>query len=567
MRTVLMSMLVASAALADLPSADVEHVLLDPAGRGSLEVGNGQTFKQLEFRVGASMFFTHDQIRTATTIPLSNRIGVQIFGAIGVTDWLELGLNVPVLAYQDGATTLSSAGLANPWVHAKFGLLGATKPVSLGIDLGVGIPVGSSSALGNGGFEFAPKVQVGKVFTDFQLGAEVGLLYRPTVDFGVNEKLGSQIWLAGMVTSVNTSGPRGEFTLRVTAPLTGSAPGVEGLLGLRWPVGPVEIFGAAGPGFGGLPGNESIRAYLGLAFGNAPMTQPACVEGRDYVIADCPELDRDGDGVKNGVDRAPLDAEDKDGFQDEDGVPDPDNDNDGVLDVDDKCPNVAGPRENHGCPDVDTDKDGIVDRLDKCPNEPEDKDGFQDEDGCPDLDNDHDGIPDTVDACPNQAGIAQEKGCPAKDTDGDGVFDFEDNCPTEKGTKENSGCPAAQKQLVVITKDKLQILDKVFFDNGRATIQKRSNGLLDNVAQVLAAHAEIPLVQVEGYTDDVGKPETNRKLSQERADAVKTYLVKKGIAEQRLRAIGFGAEKPAEPNTTPAGREANRRVEFNLAKP
>ena len=77
-------------------------------------------------------------------------------------------------------------------------------------------------------------------------------------------------------------------------------------------------------------------------------------------------------------------------------------------------------------------------------------------------------------------------------------------------------------------------------------------------------HPEISLVQVEGHTDNVGQPEKNKKLSQDRADSVKAYLVKKGVADARLKAVGFGQEKPAESNDTPAGRDNNRRVEFNL---
>ena len=133
--------------------------------------------------------------------------------------------------------------------------------------------------------------------------------------------------------------------------------------------------------------------------------------------------------------------------------------------------------------------------------------------------------------------------------------------------KDNFGCPAAKKQLVVLTAEKLKILDKVYFDTGRASIQKRSFALLDNVAQVLVVHPEIPLVQIEGHTDNTGVAEKNRKLSQERADAVKSYLAKKGVADGRLRAVGFGQDKPAESNETPAGRDNNRRVEFNLVMP
>jgi outer membrane protein OmpA-like peptidoglycan-associated protein len=564
------ALLVATSVLAeDVPGADVEQQWLDPAGRGSLMVGNGLTLKSLEFRVGAAAFYTHGNLRVGGLGLLSNRLGFQVFGAVGVTDWLEVGALMPVFAYQEGALpSLATAGLGNPWLYAKVNLLDDTHGVQAAAGIGLGLPVGTGVAFGNGGLEVAPRLQVGKVYDAWQWGAELGFLYRPVTDYtpisgGLTDKVGSQVWLSGMVTSVSTSGPRGEVTVRLHAPLTGGSVGVESLLGVRWQVGDVELFAQAGPSFFGAPSTPDVRVYAGAAFGNTPMTQPPCVEGKPYALANCPDLDRDGDGVKNALDRAPLDAEDKDGFQDDDGVPDPDNDGDGVADADDHCRDVSGPVANHGCPDTDADKDGVVDRLDKCPTAAEDKDGFEDEDGCPDPDNDADGIADAKDACPREAGIAQEHGCPAKDSDGDAVFDFEDNCPTEKGEKANAGCPVAQKQLVVIEGAKLKILDKVYFDAGKASIQKRSNTLLDNVAQVLAAHTDFS-VQVEGYTDSSGVAETNKKLSQDRADAVKAYLVKKGIADSRLKAVGFGPERPADTNDTPAGRENNRRVEFNL---
>ncbi len=574
------AVVMASVAMAQVsPAADLEQVWLDPAGRGSLLVGNGQTLPGMTYRAGVSAFYTYGNLQsqqgTATAVMLRDRLGFQVFGAVGILDWLEVSANVPVFVAQQGTSALNvaSAGLGNPWLHGKVMLLDGHKPVSLAIDVGLGIPVGTAAAQGNGGFEVAPRVQLGKVFDAWQFGAELGVLYRATVDFAAvtgstGDRVGSQLWLGAMVAGVNTEGPRGEFSLRVFAPLTGAGrPGIEGLVGVRWPTGPVELYTAAGPGFFGESTTPSLRAYLGAAFANVPLTQPPCVEGQPYEVSDCAELDRDGDGVKNGKDRAPLEAEDKDGFQDEDGAPDLDNDGDGVNDTADQCRDVAGPAANHGCPDADADHDGIVDRLDACPAAAEDKDDFEDADGCPELDNDRDGFADGADACPLVAGIAQEHGCPAKDSDGDSVFDHEDNCPSEAGVKDNFGCPAAKKQLVVLTAEKLKILDKVYFDTGRASIQKRSFALLDNVAQVLVVHPEIPLVQIEGHTDNTGVAEKNRKLSQERADAVKSYLAKKGVADGRLRAVGFGQDKPAESNETPAGRDNNRRVEFNLVMP
>jgi OmpA-OmpF porin, OOP family len=132
--------------------------------------------------------------------------------------------------------------------------------------------------------------------------------------------------------------------------------------------------------------------------------------------------DRDHDGIIDALDRCPDEPEDKDGFQDED-----------------------------GCPDEDNDNDGIPDAVDKCPNAPEDFDGFQDEDGCPELDNDHDGIPDFNDACPNEPEDGKGKrpfdGCPStsEDNDGDGIPDVKDQCPDEPedkdGFQDEDGCP------------------------------------------------------------------------------------------------------------------------------
>ena len=130
--------------------------------------------------------------------------------------------------------------------------------------------------------------------------------------------------------------------------------------------------------------------------------------------------DTDNDGVYDDIDGCPYEEEDFDGFEDEDGCPDPDNDNDGILDDDDLCQNISedldGYMDDDGCPDPDNDGDGIEDRVDPCPNNAEDFDGFEDDDGCPDADNDGDGILDENDECVDSAevfnGYMDEDGCP-----------------------------------------------------------------------------------------------------------------------------------------------------------
>ena len=117
---------------------------------------------------------------------------------------------------------------------------------------------------------------------------------------------------------------------------------------------------------------------------------------------------------------------------------------------------------------------------------------------------------------------------------------------------------------VVLERTRIAILDKVFFAFNKATILPESFQLLDDVAAVIAAHPEVGRVQVEGHTDDKGNDAYNLKLSQSRADAVKLYLVNRGIPAERLVAVGFGETRPIETNQTEDGRSANRRVEFNL---
>jgi OOP family OmpA-OmpF porin len=229
--------------------------------------------------------------------------------------------------------------------------------------------------------------------------------------------------------------------------------------------------------------------------------------------------DADGDGILD-ADKCPNEAEDMDGFQDEDGCPDPDNDN-----------------------------DGIADAADKCAAEPEDKDNFQDDDGCPDPDNDNDGVPDAADKCADQAETRNG-------------FEDEDGCADE--------IPAAlQKSVGVVT--------GVTFKVNSADLLPASNKALDALAATLA---QFPGVKVEigAHTDDQplkagGAFADNDALSQARAESVKAYLVKKGVAEDQIVAKGYGATKPAQDPTDlkggklAAARKANQRVELQIVMP
>ena len=126
--------------------------------------------------------------------------------------------------------------------------------------------------------------------------------------------------------------------------------------------------------------------------------------------------------------------------------------------------------------------------------------------------------------------------------------------------------PPPGPDRVVLTASSIQIQDKVQFATGKAEILPASFGLLDEVAKVFLDNEQIEQVQVEGHTDSTGTAGINRKLSQQRAEAVLKYLAAKGVGKRRMVAKGFGPDKPIADNADETGREQNRRVEFNILK-
>lgn len=234
--------------------------------------------------------------------------------------------------------------------------------------------------------------------------------------------------------------------------------------------------------------------------------------------------------------------------------PPKDRDGDGVLDVDDKCPDVKGLASLQGCPD--RDGDGITDADDKCP----DVAGLARYQGCPIPDTDKDGINDEVDKCPTVPGLARYQGCPIPDTDGDGVNDEEDKCINEKGPASNFGCPVISEEII---KRVNRAAQNIFFETAKSKLLAKSFPKLNEVVTILNENPSYK-VQIDGHTDSQGKDEYNQTLSEERAASVKAYLVSKGIDEGRISSTGYGETKPVADNKTAAGRAKNRRVEMTL---
>jgi OmpA-OmpF porin, OOP family len=258
--------------------------------------------------------------------------------------------------------------------------------------------------------------------------------------------------------------------------------------------------------------------------------------------------DTDGDGIYDKDDACPEVA----GLKQFNGCPD--TDGDGIIDGNDACPDVFGLAALNGCPD--TDGDGIADKDDACP----DVFGLAALKGCPDADGD--GITDKDDKCPTVAGPKENAGCPWPDTDGDGVLDKDDKCPTVKGTVANKGCPEVTAEVI---KQLNEYGKTILFDSGKSTFKKQSYTVLQSITDILKEYPNSNFM-IEGHTDSDGSNALNQTLSENRAAAVKNYLIENGIATDRLKSTGFGETKPIDTNKTAKGKANNRRVEVSLIK-
>jgi len=169
----------------------------------------------------------------------------------------------------------------------------------------------------------------------------------------------------------------------------------------------------------------------------------------------------------------------------------------------------------------------------------------------------------------DQQKYAEEMG----DTDGDGVANKFDKCPgTTSGTVvDGSGCPlktptAVVRERVIVTEADRKVVDEAIrnleFDLGKATIRSKSFATLDRVADLLVQKNFS--LKLAGHTDNTGSMALNLRLSKDRAEAVKAYLVSKGANASRIEATGYGPNQPIASNSTADGRQKNRRVEFSL---
>ena len=378
----------------------------------------------------------------------------EVSGAYGVRKNLQVGVSLPLVFSMSGqgldpntamagADGLQVSGIGDLRAEAKFHFYDSG-PFALAATGGLTIP----TSFGAGGNEFIgdnlPTVRghVAAQWTNkdgkLTFGANAGVIFRkPRTIY--SSKVGQQL----------TYGAAGAFHVNNRVELIGEIFGRSALTALDLSASPLE-------GVGGVR-VKATKTLSVLAGGGAGLVQGIGSPGvrAFFSVGWAPDYrDTDHDGIRNDKDKCPIEAEDKDGFQDDDGCPDLDNDGDMRLDSEDKCPNekedIDGFEDDDGCPEKDNDKDGIDDTDDRCPNDAED--GLQPypHDGCPGSkrDSDDDGVSDADDKCPDDVedkdGFEDWDGCPDPDNDGDGINDEDDKCPlcsAASGDADGDGCP------------------------------------------------------------------------------------------------------------------------------
>jgi outer membrane protein OmpA-like peptidoglycan-associated protein len=401
-----------------------------------------------------------------------------------------------------------------------------------------------------------------------------------------NVLLGSRSWAYGKLGVATTRYSKDPCVARV---ICGKAYPV--ILGLGFRLGLTPLLLLRGEGIADFSKTNTAAIPPDTPARKVSFTNLGVNLGVSFMLGSKPIPDSDHDGVLNNRDRC---ADTPEGAQvDASGCP-ADSDNDGVANGVDRCPNTAigATVDASGCP-RDTDNDNIADGVDKCPDTPQGV--LVDARGCP-KDSDGDTIPDGLDRCSDtpKGATVDALGCPG-DEDSDGVLDGLDRCPRTPigATVNSSGCVAGQSpgrspsssapppsnnagppravQAPPRTSDlapagAASVIEGVTFEPGSARLQSGAYVALDSIATMLLATPNVK-VEIGGHTDEARNAADNMNLSTLRAEAVRNYLVAKGVPFQQMVARGYGATMPRTQDTTPRGRLANRRIEIRALPP
>jgi outer membrane protein OmpA-like peptidoglycan-associated protein len=503
------------------PAPQVEGSVLSLYGARSIKPGG----------FSVSLFGSYASVPLDVKDPDGEQVGtlvdsvstVQLLGAVGLFERVDLGVAIALHHTSEGSdfgdprldvASLQASKLAFGDIRVAPRVSIVEHAGSSGIDLALVLPMwlptGNDASYAGEPFRIEPRLALDYHSDAAVIVLNAGYMARskqPLVNTEADDQI--KLGLGGDVRIAGGFGVLAELDTRLNV-LAGDFGDEdidsELLAGLRYKAGGFRAQLGAGPGISHAITSPEYRVFAGLSYSHEPEERAESAPPPAPV-----DRDSDGDGVPDAVDRCADQAEDTDGFQDED-----------------------------GCPDADNDGDGVADAADNCNGQAEDKDGFQDEDGCPDADNDGDGIADASDRCPLEAGSTDSSGCPAP----------------------AAPPPAAQPAAP----EPVELTQVIRFDKNRSVISGSYSGTLDEIAKLLKEHPEVEVVAVEGHADDRGSPELNDKLSSARAESVRAALVTRGIAKKRLTARGFGTTRPVAGNDTDDSRAQNRRVELRIEK-
>lgn len=556
--------LAATLALPSIASAQTGFALnrFDPSERGSewLALDSLDLRGNLRPAIGVVGDWAHkpllivDQNGNERSAIVRNQLFLHVGGAINVGGMLRLGVNLPVLAYNDGdggsvngvpVKAPGDGALGDLRLSADVRLVGQHRsPFQLAVGASAFLPTGSENAYaGDGKPRLAPRLIAAGDLGPFVYSAKLGFQWRDAKD---------------PVGAANTGS---EVTF-------GAAAGVRTASG-KLVVGP-ELYGS------------TVVSESG-AFFSKRATPVEAILGAHYTLGDDWRI---GAGVGPGITRgygSPqvrvlASIEWVPGFK-EKPVPPSDRDRDGIIDTQDACVDEPGPKsedpKTHGCPPPpDRDKDGVLDGVDACPDEAGVPSDSPKTNGCPPpQDRDKDGVVDAKDSCPDQPGVAsddpQKNGCPLPppdpDRDKDSIVNEQDACPDEAGKADpdpkKNGCPSG-----AVVGDQIVMMEPVLFKTGSSVILPASDAVLQKVLATIKKLPDANRYRVEGHTDNRGNAAMNKTLSKARAASVVKWMTKNGIDANRLDAAGFGQDRPIASNDTDEGRQRNRRVEFHIAE-
>ncbi len=532
---------------------------INPGGFELLGVSRPRVLPHLGLRGAASISYltgpavvadreTGDTLRKL----VANRQQAELGVALGLLDRFQISLMAPVVLHQRAELpgqdlgTATSSGFGNPTIVPRAVLLGDPhSPFALGLEAAVTLPLWDAPAyMGYDGPGVEPRALAELKAGPIVLSSSVGALFKEEQRiFNLRDGNELSYGLAALYPDLLSGWDFGaEFQggTPLAQPGRGTETRGEVLVGARHRLDErFSVSTGAGAGLMSGIGQSGYRVFLAVGYAAslaaAPPPEPAdnkvtCFPRLDGSMPPgCPPPDADGDGVLDRPDKCMYQPEDKDGFEDEDGCPDPDND-----------------------------QDGLPDEEDGCPNEPEDRDGFKDADGCPEPDNDADGLLDADDKCPFEA-----EDEPGEDADG---------CPEvmAKLCPDGARPTPSGECLARIDAGLIAISEPVQFGEYTANLADASRELLNQVVDILDANPSLK-VQIVGHTDAWGPRAKNLQLSRERARAVRYYLIRQSKdptrMAKRLRSIGKGESEPIESTDTAVGRAKNRRVEFVIVNP